>query len=296
MDNTLATNITEDQLKRYKRLIEDAADKALMKVDLCKNSFQQVIENRNELQMAIVAKLKELSATNKYADEEVKSEYGYLSGYKPQDIVLQIARLKQLFSEELKNATYDETLTEQLLPPNAEGWFAIPRFEVVATNYNDAVQKILALIRKDRKGRFFNWRKDKLGESYLRQSARAIQFWKQIGEEQQKHKILIVPAQFGLRHRGRSFRRARAVFTTNEFGLGTFAVGIMLLTHPNRLKRYDDLWIDCAGDEYAPSATDDFSIVPYFHFYGGKVEFFTYWVDDEASHSGSASAIKYSPQ
>jgi hypothetical protein len=29
----------------------------------------------------------------------------------------------------------------------------------------------------------------------------------------------------------------------NECGLGAFAIGIMLLTHPERLKHYDDLWI-----------------------------------------------------
>ena len=32
-----------------------------------------------------------------------------------------------------------------------------------------------------------------------------------------------------------------------EFGLGAFAVGIMLSTHENRLKNLDDLWIDCGS-------------------------------------------------
>jgi len=49
------------------------------------------------------------------------------------------------------------------------------------------------------------------------------------------HDILVVPAQFGLRHRGRSVRRVREVMNANEFGLGVFAIGIMLLTHPERL-------------------------------------------------------------
>ena len=47
-----------------------------------------------------------------------------------------------------------------------------------------------------------------------------------------------------------------------EFGLGAFAVGIMLLTHGNRLRCSDDLWIDCAGDEcHRPR----YSLVPFDH-------------------------------
>ena len=32
-----------------------------------------------------------------------------------------------------------------------------------------------------------------------------------------------------------------------EFGVGEVTVGIMLLTHENRLKNLDDLWIDCGS-------------------------------------------------
>jgi hypothetical protein len=33
----------------------------------------------------------------------------------------------------------------------------------------------------------------------------------------------------------------------------------MLLTHPERLQHHDDLWIDCAGDEYDyPNADGQF--------------------------------------
>ena len=104
-------------------------------------------------------------------------------------------------------------------------------------------------------------------------------------------RLLIIAAQFGLRHRGRSVRRARVVMedTTSEVGLGAFAVGIMILTHPIRLQDYNDLWIDCAGDEFSRDGDGDFSKTPYFEFDDVRVEFGTYDVSVVHDHYGSAS-------
>jgi len=78
---------------------------------------------------------------------------------------------------------------------------------------------------------------------------------------------------------------------STEFGLGAFAIGMMLLTHPERLQHYDDLWIDCAGDEYDPDADGDFSRAPYFSFSGGGVEFAANWFDNANEDYGSALAF-----
>lgn len=296
MKTSITSNsITEGQRKQYKRFVEDAADKALAEAALDKDGLQQIIENGDGLKSAIVAKLKEFMVTNAFANEEVSSSFGYKSGYKkPMPIAEQVARLKKFFPE-LKEATYNEKLAERPLPPGAEGWFAIPRFEVVAGSYNYAVYKVLNLIKEDRNGYFINWLEGLIGEEYLRQSARSVSFWQRLGEEQQGHDILIVAAQFGLRHRGRSVRRARMVFTANEFGLGVFAVGVMILTHPNRLKHEDDLLIDCAGDEYAPRPGSDFLNTPSFDFvedlFSGWIRFRLCWVGSVCSYFGSPSAL-----
>jgi hypothetical protein len=113
-----------------------------------------------------------------------------------------------------------------------------------------------------------------------------------LGEAQKGYDILVVVAQFGLRHRGRSVRRAREVMPKGtEFGLGAFEVGCMILTHPERLADYDDLWIDCAGNEYAPGGDGDFSSAPYFFFYDGKVGFGAGWGGGASESYGSASAF-----
>jgi hypothetical protein len=151
------------------------------------------------------------------------------------------------------------------------------------------VEKVLELIGKTRT--FHNYRNDKLGPEYLKLSERTAVAFQMLGERQ-KGDFLLIPAQFGLRHRGRSVRRAREVFLGNEFGLGTFVVGIMLLTHPERLVQYDDLWIDCAGDEFNDPPTDVLFIrAPYFAFSDGRVEFGTGWFGSADGGCGSASAF-----
>ena len=177
------------------------------------------------------------------------------------------------------------------LPPNAEGWFAIPRWEKIAPTYGEAVQKVLDLIKQTRNGAFYNYREGQLGPQYLRQSQKSAKAFQKLGDEQKDHDILVVSAQFGLRHRGRSVRRAREVMNASEFGLGAFAIGIMILTHQERLQHYDDLWIDCAGDEFAPVAAGGFSLSPYFRFRDGRVKFGAYWVGGADGRYGSASGL-----
>ena len=115
--------------------------------------------------------------------------------------------------------------------------------------------------------------------------------FQKLGDEQKDFDILVVPAQFGLRHKGRSVRRAREVFTANEFGLGAFAIGIMLLTHPEREVQWEQLHVDCAGDEFAPGADGVFSGAPLFHFDVGRVKFRASWYDRARGLYGSASAF-----
>ncbi len=282
------TYITLKEVKQVKRFAEEAVDRAITEGLLDKDGIQKLIENGDEFQARIIVGIKELSVSNQFADEEIKSNYGYLSGYKPKGITEQTNILRQLFP----GIGYaDEQIASQPVPSNAEGWFAIPRWDKIAPTYGEAVQKVLDLIKQARNGKFYNYREGQLGPQHLRQSAKTIKAFQELGDEQKDHDILVVPAQFGLRHKGRSVRRARKVMDASEFGLGAFAIGIMILTHPERLQHYDDLWIDCAGDEFTPGAGGQFDDAPVFHFHGGKVGFDADWVDDVRDGYGSASGF-----
>lgn len=285
---TLITNVTDGQKKQVKRFAEDAVDRAVVEGVLDKDSIQKLIENGDEFQADIIASIKKHSLSNQFADEEVESSYGYLSGYrKPKGMTEQVNILRQLIPG-IGNAL--EKLAEQPLPGNAEGWFAIPRWQSVGKTYNEAVQKVLDLIKQQR-GSFYNYREGQLGAKYLRKHERTTKKLEALGEAQKGYDILVVAAQFGLRHRGKSVRRAREVFMGSEFGLGAFEIACMILTHQERLANYDDLWIDCAGDEYAPGGDGDFSHAPCFLFSDGKVKFDTHWVGGAYEHCGSVSAF-----
>jgi hypothetical protein len=258
-----------------------------------KDGLQKLLERGDELKAAtittLVAKARELSINNQYANEEVKSNYGYPKGYRVKGITEQTNILRRLISGV---GFADERLAERSLPNGAEGYFAIPRWQTVGKTYAEATEKIFALLKKQRNGNFRNWREGKLGEQYLRQSERTATVFQKLGDEQEGYDILIVPAQFGKRHAGRSIRRALEVMPrSSEFGLGAFAVGCMLLTHPERLIDYDDLWIDCSGDEYAPDGDGQFVLAPYFLFYDGALKFSTGWVGNPRGHYGSASGF-----
>jgi hypothetical protein len=283
---TLITTVTDGQKKQVKRFAEDAVDRAIAEGLLDKDGIQKLIENGDEFQARIITGIKELSVSNQFADEEVQSSYAYPKGYKVKRITEQTNILRQLFPGV---GFADEKLAEQPLPPNAEGWFAIPKWQTLAPTYGEAVEKVLAMIASKRK--FYNYRDGQLGAEYLRQHAKTAKMFQKLGDEQKDHDILVVPAQFGLRHRGRSVRRAREVFTANEFGLGAFAIGIMLLTHPEREVQWEQLHVDCAGDEFSPVADGDFSGAPLFCFYGGKVEFGASWYGHAVGDYGSASAF-----
>ena len=54
-----------------------------------------------------------------------------------------------------------------------------------------------------------------LAPNLIRQHAKTVKMFQKLGDEQKDHDILVVPCQFGLRHKGRSVCRAREVFTGN---------------------------------------------------------------------------------
>lgn len=244
--------ITSGQKKQFLRFVEDAAQKALQDVDLDKNELQLVIEHGNKLQIAIVSTIEKL-VTAAYPGE-----------YHIKHITQQISTLRRLFpgigSANVNIAYYPIPKGSK----GAEGWFAVPRWDKISPSYNNAVEKVLELIENQRDGGLDNVFKDRMGPPYLRKHSHTVSKLQKLAEEQDGYDILIIPAQFGLLHRGLKIDQDRKVFTDNEFGLGAFEVGCMLLTHPKRLVTYRNLWIDCPGDEMARGADGDFSDVPCF--------------------------------
>lgn len=285
----------EEPKKRCRRLIAAAAKEALKEAKLGKNASRRLAGNGEQLRADIMAAVQKCFSGERFANEETKSGCGYRSGGKPKEISWQIKHLQELFPG-LGGA--GEEIARKPVPRGAEGWFAIPGWEKIVTDlpaarrtYGEAVRKVFDAISRARNGKFYNWREGQLGSAYLRQSPKTAKAFSLIGSKQKNRDILIVPAQLGLRHRGRSVRRALEIMAADEFGLGAFAVGIILLTHPERLDHVDDLFIDCPGDEFSPQADGFFSNAPSFHFHMGQVKFAPHYFANPNSHYGSVSGF-----
>lgn len=300
------TSITSGQEKQFHRLGEDAAqhgtELALKKVPLDTDGMQMVLSHGDEIRAAvaevIVAKTKEFSVTNQFKDEEVTSSCDYPAGYAVKTLEQQTDILCKAFPTLSTSmdvgchvAYLDKFRAEHALPVGAEGYFMFPRWQKVAGTYGEALEIVLTLLAKSRK--FHNYRKGELGEKQLRQSVRTSAMLAKCTEGQPGD-FIILPAQLGLRHRGRSVRRAREVFLGNEFGLDAFTVACILLTHHERERVWEQLHIDCSGDEYAPVADGQFGSAPCFIFHVGRLRFGSGWVSDAVDCCGSASG--FSPQ
>lgn len=288
-------SITSNQRKQVVRFMEDGLD--ALRLD--KDGAQRIIENGGEFQVGLKELIEKYSITNQFADEEVESSYTYPREYRgPKPINDQIKAIAEIFGLDPSHALeFAKTLPE--LPMGAEGWFAIPTVDAVAAKhfpevtdpadrYCRAVELVLERIGKSRK--FYNYREGQITPNRLRQHVRTLNALGKLAETQ-KGDILIVAAQYGMRHRGRSVRRARECFVGNEFGLGAFAVGCMALVHPERYVRWEELDTDCAGDEFAPDADGGFSGAPLFVFSDGGVEFLANWFDNASDGYGSVSAF-----
>ena len=135
-------------------------------------------------------------------------------------------------------------LPSKPLPIGADGYFAIPKWQKIATTYGGAVEKVLNLFNQDeKKGLYLRDLKER-----LHQTARKKEVFRKISEEQQEHDILVIPAQFGTRHLGRSPRRVLKVMRENEFDLDVFDVACMYLTHPGPLLNKDTFSMICMGN------------------------------------------------
>jgi hypothetical protein len=275
-DDTLGT-ISRRMWEVQRRLLEGTLEPSFVARNL-----QSIVEATEVTSAPLV------TASPFFANEEVKSNYGYPQGYAVKPVCEQLVELSKHFNGLNTSSVLACSKELPALPAGAEGWFAVPRWEKVASSYNEAVEKVLDLIGKTRT--FHNYRKGALGPKYLRLSERTAVALQMIGEKQ-KGDFLLIPAQFGLTHRGRSVRRVRVVYAPHEFDLGSFITGCMILSHPERLVQWEQLHIDCPGDEYSPAADGRFGLAPIFYFDGGKVGFGASWVDYADERYGSASGF-----
>jgi hypothetical protein len=290
----LSGNTTDQQGRLLQDFITDAAQEAYRTAieQLDRQSAQVVLSMDKQLKAEIAEKVVEIihqhTASDKFKEEEVASTRIYPPTYKVRPIEAQVTELRKFFPG---LGSCMEKLARGQLPEGAENWFAIPRWEALAPTYNEAVEKVLAVLASKRK--LQHRLGGRLGPTFMRPSERSVLARKILQDQQPSNDILVVAAQFGMLHRGCSARRARVSMAGNEYGLGIFAVGCMLLTHPERLSTEDTLMIDCGGDEYSLRGDYTFDRVPLFDYDISGIEFSIFYEDRSRNLWGTPSAFMY---
>jgi hypothetical protein len=260
--------------------------------DLDQRNAQLVLEMEEKLKTELTSSamkiIQRLTVSDKFKDEEAVSRREYPASYKVRPIEAQVTELRKIFPA---LGGCNERLGHKPVPDGTEAWFAIPRWQAIARTYNEAVEKMVSALASKR--RFDNRIIEKMGPAYLRQSERTRLAEMVLSEQQPGADILVVAAQAGLLHRGCSARRARVVMAGNEFGLGAFALGAMLLTHPERLSHVDTLMIDCSGDEYSLRGDGIYDRVPLYDYDICGIEFSIFYEDRARNLWGTPSGFVF---
>lgn len=308
-----AVPASKGQLKEVVRLFEDALPTKEQLEELAarfcseKDNAQMLIEQAGELKAVrkFFADLaKGLSDSNLYADQVVASKYGYLSGYrKARPMDEQIAILRQYDwgrDVDWRLSEVQQTLLAGPVPQGSEGYFAVVFDQTMVTHYEEdpnvdqsvPVTRVLEALSKQRNGRVVNYRNGELDRTHYRRSKKSAEKMKWLWESQGcPTGILLIPAQLGIEHAGKSVLRARVVIRGSEFPLDAYEVLQMVLTHENRLQHCDDLWIDLPGSEYSPDADGVFGCALRVEFIVGALRFDFFVADFAFGNYGSASGF-----
>lgn len=262
--------IPRREKKRLAKLWRAALDELKEQGAWTDGLLTRLEDNSAELQTDIVVAINRWSGSNRFLDEELEPvnyevQFNYFSGYfRARPLEEQVASLQAIFP----TFRFKGNDKVQVLE---EGLFAVPRWDGIADTYEEALTRVLYWLNEIYNNRFSSEIKDRLSANYLRSNPRTAAKLKFLAQRYPEVDVDIFPAQLGMRHRGRSIRRAREVFRPEEFGLGAFAVACILITHPDRLRDTNDLWIDCAGDDYAIDGDGDFSSSLSFRVLNGKL-------------------------
>ena len=290
----LSGNTTPQQNDLLKQSLGEAVDQAYQTAieQLDRQSAQIVLDSgkmvKREVADTVVEIIQRHTSSDKYKDEEVGSTRTYPPTYRVRPVEAQVTELRKIFPG-LGNC--HEKIGRRPVPAGAEAWFAIPRWQALAETYNEAVEMLVGVLATKRK--FSNRILGKLGPTYLRQSERSKLAEKILADQQPGCDMLVVAAQAGMLHRGCSARRTRVAMAGNEFGLGVFAFGCMLLTHPERLSSGETLMIDCGGDEYSVRGDYTFDRVPLFDYDISGIEFSIFYEDRARNLWGTPTGFLY---
>ncbi|MBN2585163.1 hypothetical protein JXA59_00745 [Patescibacteria group bacterium] len=244
---------------------------------------QRMISDTNwvsDFKQKFVALFEALIPTNPYIDERVKRAWFYPKGWKSATIEEQKARLIKLFKR-IDLSQVDALVAKVKAQKLADGLAVIPKLAYLAElwnitdpygkGYGAMCEKLFELIAASRS--FYNYRAGQMDEQHIRIMEDVREQLKKL-EAETPGDVLVLSFNFGDLYAGFSPRNARfEALNNNQLPLITAQVACLLLTMPDRLTAYGQLFVDCSGDEWDWSADGDWTDSVYFAFDDGQLVF-----------------------
>jgi hypothetical protein len=182
--------------------------------------------------------------------------FQYSFDFMQRNIVVQMNLLHRFFPDQVP-FYMGQTSINTSLPEGADNWFVIPRWQMFAKTYPQALQIILDKIKLCHPG--FSWVWD--GYANIFQTEKTAMSLQAISYQQDSPDFLIVACQLGKKYR--SVNPEELLFEDNEFGLDSFSLAVIALTH---LIFSLGSYITCPGDRLLLDGRKP--LIPSFSFYG----------------------------
>lgn len=302
LDKQLITPATLSETKLGQLL--DLTRHAARKSGINDDGLQRIIEQGGVFQERLMPILREMALPwiNPYTDELTKLGYGYPNGWTPDPLDVQRDRLLAAFPGiKLPNPIKGD------LPAgfDALGYHIFPeRLGLLhditdgnGANYGRVIEEIvfpkLEGVYKANSHGFQNYGTGELGPNYIRLELRGRVALEAI-QSTTDMDAYIAPVSYGKRWARNTLspRNAReTALLAKELAQGVVQIGCHLIGQPGRLVAYEDLSLDCSGDEYNWDADGEWSHCPYFDFSGGALEFSADWAVDAREDYGSVVAL-----
>lgn len=211
--------------------------------------------------------------------EEVHTNYCYPKTYKK---VRSLREQINHLADEFGIGRFEALALAKRLPSKpmfGEGWFACAKTSAVIKRHFPSINtleeqhcKVIEFGHKilSRYHPFGNCSSLAIVPKNIQQHPRTRSFVARI-ETEQPGDIVIIAAQHGLYHRGRSTKAVYSTMHDNEFGLDSFWVACMGITHPERYHSRDELDAECPGDRLPIKSDLSSTMVPHYSFSGGRL-------------------------
>lgn len=270
---------------------------------LNEDGLQRVVEKARELQKGTTTLVTDLAVTDRFINQQVASTWTYPPEYQgAKDFHAQIESLLGIlpgFDPEPAWKWYNDVYSKLEVPDWVEGLFAVPSEFALARLFHPDIQDRAAaycagvnlLLGKigTKKKPFYNYRSTQMDPAHLWRTERTTEMLDRLWEAQGQPDFIGLPAQVGMLHRGQSVLCAREKFFGNEFGAGSLEGAALMLTHPEKEVRWEQLHMDLPGDDFSSEADGQADEAPYMHFGDGGVRFCAYRTGHAYEDCGSVS-------